>query len=336
MAPDPIRPAPAAGSPPLRLLQGMAMGGADVIPGVSGGTVALILGIYATLIGAIGSVAGAVAALVRGRPGQARRRWAEVPWGFVLPLLAGIVLALGLGSAVLPPLLERYPAETSAVFFGMIAASLAVPWRDAGDRGPREVALAAAAAVAAFLVMGLPAAAAAGSPGLPRVFASAAVAICAMILPGVSGAFLLVVLGMYEPTLEALRSLDLPYVLTFVVGCAVGLGLFSKLLAHLLDRHLAVTMAALTGLMLGALRVLWPWGGADGRLDPPPGAGEALVVLAFAVGGFAVVRSLVALGDRAGHRHEVEEAGDILEEELLAEELLEPGPRDRPPRPTSG
>lgn len=298
---------------PLRVAQGIAMGGADVIPGVSGGTVALILGIYATLIGAIRSLASAAAALVRGRAADAGAHWRAVPWRFLLSLGTGVVLALGIGSVVLPPLLDRYPAETSAVFFGMILASLAIPWRDA-VRGGRGVAIAAGFAVAAFIVMGLPAAAEAGEPGLPRVFASAAVAICAMILPGVSGAFLLLVLGMYQPTLQALSSLDLPYVLTFVAGAAVGLGAFSKVLAHLLDRHLGVTMAALTGLMLGALRVLWPWGGGAGRFDGPPSTGEGLVVLALAVVGIASVRVLLWLGDRAGHVHEVEEALDVIED----------------------
>ncbi len=299
---------------PLRVLQGMAMGGADVIPGVSGGTVALILGIYATLIGSIRSLASAGAALVRGRRDEAGAHVRAVEWRFVLPLGAGIVIALGIGSVVLPPLLERYPAQTSAVFFGMILASLAVPWRDAGARGGREVLIALGFAVLAFVITGLPAAAgSAVAPPLWRVFASAAVAICAMILPGVSGSFLLVVLGLYEPTLEALRSLDLAYVAVFSLGAVVGLGAFSKLLGHLLDRHLGVTMAALTGLMLGALRVLWPWGGMEGRLDAPPSTSEAAVMVAFAAAGFAVVRALLWFGDRSGHEHEMAEAAQQLD-----------------------
>ncbi|HUG84047.1 MAG TPA: DUF368 domain-containing protein [Euzebya sp.] len=304
----PAREGPVA----LRLAQGMAMGTADVIPGVSGGTVALILGIYAKLITAIRSVASALAALARGRPAAAGEHWRAVPWRFVLPLGVGIVAALGVGSVVLPPLLDSYPSQTSAVFFGMILASLAVPWRDAGHPGSdgvglSRIALAAVFAVVAFLVMGLPAAAVTHDPPTWRIFASAAVAICAMILPGVSGAFLLLVLGVYESTLDALRNLDLVYVGTFVLGAVVGLGAFSKLLGHLLEHRLGVTMAALTGLMLGALRVLWPWGGLEGDLHAPADVTEALVGVALVGVGFAVVRTLILLGDRKGHTHEVEE-----------------------------
>lgn len=326
VVPDPSAPV-LPGSPLLHFVKGLLMGTADVIPGVSGGTLALILGIYARLIAAIRSLASAVTSLVRGDATKAGVHWRDVPWGFVLPLGIGLLTAVGVGSAVLPPLLESFPEQTSAVFFGMIVASLAVPWRDAVDPdtgrvAPARVALAAAFAVLAFLVMGLPGegeALQAADPPTWRIFVSASVAICAMILPGVSGAFLLVVLGLYEPTLTAVRSLDIAYIATFVLGAVVGLGAFSKVLGYLLDHRLAVTMAALTGLMLGALRVLWPWGGLEGRLDAPPDAADGLVCLGLALAGFAVVRLLLVLGDRAGHHAELEEA---LEE---AEEIEEHG-----------
>lgn len=286
----------------LRFLQGVAMGSADIVPGVSGGTVALILGIYTTLVGAIRTVATAGTALLRGRTDEAAANWHDTPWRFLLSLGMGIVTALGIGSVVLPPLLEHYPAQTSAVFFGMIVASLAVPWRQAGDHGPRLIAVMVVCALVAFVVMGLPAVVVEGDLPPWRVFASAAVAICAMILPGVSGAFLLVASGAYEPTLEAASGLDISYLAVFVAGAVVGLGTFSKLLSHLLDHHLAVTMAGLTGLMAGALRVLWPWGGHEGRLDGPPDAVSAVVALCLALAGFAVVRGLLAFGDRATRR----------------------------------
>ena len=280
------------------LARGMAMGTADVIPGVSGGTVALILGIYRRLIGAIRSLASAGTALARGNRGRAGDLVKEVPWAFVLAVGSGMVLALGIGSVVLPPLLETYPAQTHAIFFGMIVASLAVPWAESKD-GPQPAAgvrwgVAAVAAIAAFLITGLPEAAV-EHPALWRVFLSASVAICAMILPGVSGAFLLLALGVYEPTLEAASDLNLPYMLTFMAGAVVGLGVFSKLLHHLLENQLAITMAALTGLMLGALRVLWPWGEGS-ALAGPPDAASALLALALAAAGFAVVRLLLRFG----------------------------------------
>ncbi|MEE8601092.1 DUF368 domain-containing protein [Euzebya tangerina] len=282
----------------LRVAQGMAMGSADVVPGVSGGTVALILGIYTTLVGAIESVASTAGSLVRGDRVSAARHWRAVPWGFVLPLGTGMLVALAIGSVVLPPLLEGYPVQTSAAFFGMIVASLAVPWRKVAPRGVREYAVLVGLTLVAFVIMGLPETTVSGEVSLLRIGASMAVAICAMILPGVSGAFLLVALGVYEPVLEAVSSLDLPVLVTAVAGAALGLGLFSKVLGHLLDHHLSITMAGLTGLMIGALRVLWPWGGLEGRLDAPPAAGEAVVALVVAVIGFVLIRTLVVVGER--------------------------------------
>lgn len=287
----------------VRFLQGMAMGGADVIPGVSGGTVALIVGIYARLIMAIRSLSSAPVALVRGDVAAAKAHFLAVPWRFVLPVAGGLVTALGIGSVVLPPLLESYPVQTSALFFGLIVASLAVPWvqaRAATD-GPGPGALmgiAAVMAVVAFLIMGL-GELVVEDPPLLRVFLSATVAICAMILPGVSGAFLLLALGIYEPTLQAVRDANVAYVGIFVLGAAVGLGSFARLLSYLLERHLAITMAALTGLMLGALRRLWPWGGSEGVLGAPPSLGSALVALGFAAVGFLAVRLLLLAGRRS-------------------------------------
>jgi putative membrane protein len=257
----------------LHLVQGLAMGSADVVPGVSGGTVALIVGIYERLIRSVRAGASGIFAAVRLDRAAAARRLGEVEWGLVLPLAAGIVTALYIGSRIVPHLLEEYPVEVRAVFFGLILGSIAIPLRRMRQIGGAELAVMAVAAVVAFLLVGLPPREI-GAPPLPLVFAFAAIAICAMILPGVSGAFLLLVLGIYEPTLEALSSLDVPYIAVFVAGAAVGLGLFSKLLEWLLDHHHEWTMAALVGLMVGSLRALWPWLTEDRGLEPPPDLGS--------------------------------------------------------------
>jgi putative membrane protein len=136
------------------------------------------------------------------------------------------------------------------------------------------------------------------SPSGTQVFFGAMVAICAMILPGVSGAFLLKVIGIYEPTLTAVRDLDLVYVATFVLGAVIGLGTFAVILTRLLARSHDGTMAVLIGLMAGSLRALWPWQTADRGLSlPSPGEPVLSVVLAIVIG-------LVAVGliDRAGRR----------------------------------
>lgn len=255
--------------PLTHLAQGLAMGSADVVPGVSGGTVALVVGIYERLIHSVRAGASGLFAAVRLDFSGSRRRFGEVEWGLVLPLGIGIVTALYIGSRIVPHLLETYPVQVRALFFGLILGSIVIPLRRMRHVGAAELGVMALAAVAAFILVGLPPREIADPP-LPMVFGFAAIAICAMILPGVSGAFLLLVLGIYEVTLEALSALNVPYIAVFVAGAVVGLGLFSKLLEWLLDHHHEWTMAALVGLMAGSLRALWPWLDEDrGLLGPP-------------------------------------------------------------------
>lgn len=283
--------------------RGLLMGGADVIPGVSGGTVALIVGVYERLVAAISHLVSFGLALLRLDETAARKAWRAVEWRLLLPLGTGIVAALLIGARVIPGLMEQYPLHMRALFFGLVAASLAIPWQRIGRVRPRLVLLALAAAVGAFLLVGLPQLHVA-APGLPRVFGSAAVAICAMILPGVSGAFLLEVLGLYVPTLEAVNTQNWAYLLTFVAGAGVGLGLFSKILDALLRRYHDATMAALIGLIAGALRALWPYMEADGALrGPNPGEPVDAVVLMGALG-FAAVAALAWWGARHRHAHD--------------------------------
>lgn len=279
-------------------LQGLLMGTADVIPGVSGGTVALILGIYERLIDSIHEVASCLASLLRGDRAGAMRSWRRADFGLLIPLGVGIVLALGIGSVVLPPLIEHYPVVTSSVFFGLIAGALPIPWRRIGDRRGAHLWLAFAGAAVAFVLAGLTPATV-DEPALLLVFAAATVAIWAMILPGVSGAYLLLIMGMYEPTLQALSDLDIAYVSVFVLGAATGLGLFSKLLAWLLDVHQDATMAVLVGLMAGSLRRLWPWQDEAGTLHAPADGGEIMLALVCVAAGLAAVTALTAIGDRS-------------------------------------
>lgn len=281
----------------LHYLQGLLMGGADIIPGVSGGTMALIVGIYTRLIDSISSVFSALVCLLRGDGPGFRRGFARTEWHLVIPLGLGIITAVGIGSLFILQLMEGYPAQSRGLFFGLVAASVAIPWMRMRSPGLREAGVALAAAAVAFLLSGLPGIDT-SDPGLLRVFAAAAVAICAMILPGISGAFLLEALGMYRPTLAALHALNVPYVLTFVAGAAVGLGLFSKLLEWLLEHRYNATMAALVGLMIGALRALWPWQEV-GREMVLPGAGDAVAATLFlALLGFALITALTRLAAR--------------------------------------
>lgn len=277
----------------IDLVRGLLMGGADVIPGVSGGTVALVLGIYRRLLGSIRHASGVPVALVRHRPDRLRAAWAGVEWAFVLPLITGIAIAIVAGSMVIPPLREAYPIEMRALFLGLVAGSVPVPWRRIARVGRRELVVAAGTALAAFVLVGLPPRDV-FDPALWIVPVAAAVAICAMILPGVSGAFLLETMGLYTPTLQAVRDRDVAYVAVFVIGAAIGLALFARLLTWLLERHEDLTMAALVGLMVGALRALWPWLGADRALLPPPTPEAIFVPLLLVLIGSAAVTALVA------------------------------------------
>ena len=274
------------------LLYGLLMGGADVIPGVSGGTMALIVGIYERLVGAISSAVSLGLACLRLDGDAARTHWAAIPWTLVLPLAAGIGLAIALGAHTIPALMTAYPEQMRGLFLGLVGASLLIPALRMQRCTARHGLIGLGAAALAFYLTGLPVLEAT-NPGLLRIFLSAAVAICAMILPGVSGAFLLEVLGMYTPTLTALKTLDGPFVLTFVVGAAVGLGSFAKLLDWLLAHRHDATMAALVGLIAGALRSLWPYMGPHRTLQLPTAGDPVGSVIGLCLVGFGAVLLLL-------------------------------------------
>lgn len=280
---------------PLHVVRGALMGVAETIPGISGGTVALIVGIYDDLLLSIRAVFVAALTLVRGDRSGARAALGEVRWSLVLPLALGMVVAVLAGAAIIPPLLDRFPEETSALFFGLILASLLVPWRMWEHRRPAHVVVLVVAAAIAFGMTGLPEREAA-DPSQLAIFVAAAFAICALALPGVSGSYLLLAIGLYAPTLEAVDGRDLGYLVVFAAGAITGLGLFAPILVKLLRDHRDVTVAALLGLMVGSLRALWPWSESDGTLlAPPSDTGAVVPVVLMVVLGIAIVLALVAV-----------------------------------------
>lgn len=255
----------------VNLFRGALIGVTEIIPGVSGGTIALLIGVYETLIDSAGHlVCGVVRAAVdtvRGRGlNRAREHFSQVKWGLVLPIGIGMLVALVIAARLLAPLIEAHPIPSRALSAGLIAVSLIVPARMLGARWQlRDYAIAVPAAVPSFVLTGLPSANDA-DPSPIAIFVSAAVAVCALVLPGVSGSFVLVTTGMYEPTLRALNSLDLGYIALFAVGAVTGLALFVQVLLWLLSKHRRVTLALMTGLMAGSLRALWPWQTDDREL----------------------------------------------------------------------
>lgn len=288
----------------LHLVRGFLMGSADVVPGVSGGTVALVVGIYRRLITNIRAGARVLGALTRGNLGSAKSHFVSIEWSFLLPLLAGIVVALVSLAHVIEHQLEENPVELSALFFGLVAASSWVAWGLLVSPDRRHLLIAAAVAVVAFLVMGFRSGEA-SDPAEWTFVAAGAVAICAMILPGVSGSFILVMLGMYEAILGAVNERDVTTLLLVALGAVIGLALFSSLLNWALDHYHDWVMAAIVGLLLGSLRVLWPWpNGIDGPELGWPSASDLWLPL-----GLAAVGALAILGLTAVARRRIQTTG---------------------------
>jgi len=246
------------------IVQGFLMGGADIIPGVSGGTVALILGIYERLISAISQVDRRFIRLIFSR------RWSDafdhIDGRFVLPLAVGIVTGIGGLASLIHYLLNEHLQPTYALFSGLIFGSSLIVGRNAGRWTAGSSVLFFPAVAAGWFLVGLPFLEM-PPQGLWYIFFCGTVGICAMILPGISGAFLLLVLGKYGDITGTLRNVihgdittaNVLLIAVFCCGCLTGLLSFSRLLRWLLERRRTETYTALCGLMVGALRKLWPF-----------------------------------------------------------------------------
>ncbi|MHC0431834.1 DUF368 domain-containing protein [Streptomyces sp. O3] len=288
--------------------RGALIGTAEAVPGVSGGTVALITGVYEKLIGGAGHLTSALRVgasdLARGRgTARARAELRNVDWSVLLPLLAGMAAALVLAAKLIAPVVEEHPQFAYAVFFGLVLASLWVPYSGSGKRWTAgNYALCLVVAAGAFTLTGLPPG---EMPTNPVVVALAgSVAICALVLPGVSGSFLLLTMGLYEPTIDAVNERDLGYVAAFGLGCAVGLALFVKLLKWLLENYHHMTLVVMTGLMAGSLRALWPWQDDDRGLLAP--SGSVGLTFGLIVLGAAVVIAVLVWEHRARGKAQAE------------------------------
>lgn len=236
-------------------LRGMAMGAADIVPGVSGGTVAFITGIYFRLLEAISAIPEAlVRHLVRGRP---REFWQLCDGNFLLCLLTGILASIATLASAISYILEQYPILIWSFFFGLIVASVWHVGRQVRRYDSVLTVPFLAGAVFAWWVTTLSSSPL--SPSGPVFFGAGALAICAMILPGISGSFILVILGMYVPVLDAIRSLDIAVLGLFAAGCLVGLLSVARVITWAFHRFHDPVLALLTGFMVGALNKVWPW-----------------------------------------------------------------------------
>ena len=235
-------------------LKGMAMGAADIVPGVSGGTIALIAGIYEEFINALKSFSSVFTVFAKQGIAAA---WKHVNGSFLLALFSGIAISLLSLVQFIKYALSEHPILLWAFFFGLIVASCYFVGRTIKKWNPSSIIALLIGTVSIYLITSL--GPAETTTELWFVFVAGMLAICAMILPGISGAFILVLLGKYAYIIEALSDLKITIILTFVAGCITGLLSFSHLLSFMLRKYHALTIALLTGFMIGSLNKIWPW-----------------------------------------------------------------------------
>ncbi|MBV7296143.1 DUF368 domain-containing protein [Corynebacterium sp. TAE3-ERU12] len=291
---------PAATPPAVaaNLVRGALIGIAESIPGVSGGTLALITGIYERLIASATALTRLPKAILGG---QAKEGMRAVDWRMLIPLGLGMVAIVFTIAGTMESFVTDHPVASKSLFFGMIAVSVAIPFLEIrpGELNSKKdrnkaILISVFFAVAMLIVTAIPKSELTNPP-LWVVFPAAMVAICALVLPGVSGSFFLLVIGLYAPTMSAVDDLNLAYLLTFAAGAATGLVLFVRLLERLLETHHAMTLAAMSGLLLGSLRALWPWqDGTGGALAP--GSDWPMALLLALVG--AIVVGFVVIAQR--------------------------------------
>ncbi|HDR16080.1 MAG TPA: DUF368 domain-containing protein [Desulfobacteraceae bacterium] len=288
--------------------KGFCMGVADVIPGVSGGTMALILGIYTRLIDAIRSFDMKAVKLLAAF--RFKDFFEYVEWRLPAAVGTGIFLAVLSVSHSVAWLLVHKPVPIWSFFFGLILASVVNVGRGVERWSIPALACLAAAAIGTFLLVGM---VPVDTPeSLFFLFLCGVLAVCAMILPGISGAFILVLLGKYHFVLEAVNQRDFGILAVLAAGACVGLIIFSRFLGWLLDRCYSIVLAGLTGLMLGSLRKVWPWkedasgsmesGSALLQINTLPAALDKETVAAMFVmfAGIAVVAGLSFLAGGRG------------------------------------
>ena len=294
----------------LLFAKGMAMGAADVVPGVSGGTIAFISGIYEELVDSLKSLnPAALKILARGGPA---RFWSAINGSFLLVLFAGVFTSLFSLANVVHFLLAEQPLLVWSFFLGLIIASIIYIMRQFRLYRPVCLLFLLAGVGGGLLASFAPAHAMAVGP--VTIFFSGMLAVCAMILPGVSGSFILLLIGMYPVMIEAITRLQWSFLATFAAGAAIGLVLFSNLLSWLLHHFREVTLSVLTGFLVGSVPVVWPWKmesvaeqasrelltpAGYSRLVGDPRLPECLLLM---VTGLVVVLGLEYLGGRLAHR----------------------------------
>lgn len=285
----------------LTAVKGACMGAADVIPGVSGGTIAFIMGIYDKFVASLAAINAEAVKLFF--TGKFKEFWRHINGGFLLSLVVGIGVSVISLATVMQTLLSDFPIQTWAFFFGLIVASSIFILRGFSGWGLREILFLIGGVVLGVVICTL-------SPtqtpdALWFIFLSGAIAICAMILPGISGSFILLILGKYQYILGAVSGLvagqnvvgNLLIIVVFSIGAIVGILSFSKLLHWLLSRWHKQALIILAGFIIGSLVKIWPWSNpeaiAQTELTGSLHIGSAIII---ALIGFSLVTGIEIAG----------------------------------------
>ncbi len=266
------------------VLKGMGMGAADIVPGVSGGTIALITGIYEEFIDALKSFSSVLPLL---KKGDIKGVWSHVNGNFLLALFTGIAISLLSLAVFIKYALANHAVLLWSFFFGLIIASCYYVGKTVSKWSASSSMGLLIGAISIFYISGLNPGET--SHGLPYVFLAGMLAICAMILPGISGAFILVLLGKYNYIISSLSELRIDVIAVFGAGCLVGILSFSHLLSYMLKKHHNTSIAVLTGFMIGSLNKIWPWKNTlswriDRHGEEIPGIQENVFPSEFAAG----------------------------------------------------
>ncbi|MDO5025152.1 MAG: DUF368 domain-containing protein [Trueperella sp.] len=285
----------------VNAIRGALIGMAELVPGVSGGTIALLVGVYERVLAAGMEILGLIKAVFTDRA-SLRSRVRRIDWWLIIPLLLGMAACVFSMAAVLSEFVGTYPHISRALFFGMVVVSIYVPLSmiDRAELRTRPWLglLGLAAAVLTFVGTGYTAVTQT-NPSYLVIFFAAAIAVCALVLPGVSGSYFLLAVGLYKSVMDAVADRDIPVLLVFLLGGITGITLFINMLHWLLNNRRTATLLTMAGLMAGSLRALWPWQTADAALLAP--AADWPAMLGWAVLGAAIV-ALILLSERWAKR----------------------------------
>lgn len=283
------------------IIRGGLVGMAELVPGVSGGTIALVAGIYERVLFNANRLLDSAKTFPKDRP-AAMKQLRSLDWLLLIPMVIGMGAVVLTMSGVMESFVTDHPSISRALFFGMVLVSISVPLTmiaplrtiAANFLKPKYLPATLAtvlAALATFFLTGVTSTPQ-SDPNLLIVFGAAAIAICALVLPGVSGSFFLLAVGLYSATLAAVSERNLVYIAVFAAGALTGMILFVRTLEKLLTNHRTMTLSVMAGLVLGSLRALWPWQGSDATLLAPTGNIWTHVGLMI-VGALAVLIMLV-------------------------------------------